>query len=99
MPCPFLILKFFLIFLMKRLIKGAADIIKIAMIKIHKRLRDERLKSKMILQVHDELLFEVPAEELEQIKGLVIEEMEGVVPLSVPLKVDTGTGKNWREAG
>ncbi|MDD5434172.1 MAG: DNA polymerase I [Nitrospira sp.] len=78
---------------------SAADIIKIAMIKIHKRLQDERLKSKMILQVHDELLFEVPAGELEQIKSLVIEEMEGVVPLSVPLKVDTGMGKNWREAG
>ncbi len=78
---------------------SAADIIKIAMIKIHRRLHDERLRSKMILQVHDELLFEVPEEELEQTTNLVIEEMEGVIPLAVPLKVDTGTGKNWSEAG
>ena len=78
---------------------SAADIIKIAMIKIHKRLCDEGLKSRMILQVHDELLFEVPAEELEVTKNLVVEEMEGVIPLAVPIKVDTGVGKNWREAG
>ncbi|MBI5194496.1 MAG: DNA polymerase I [Nitrospirae bacterium] len=78
---------------------SAADIIKIAMIKIHKRLRDERFKSKMILQVHDELLLEVPEAELEQVKNLVIEEMEEVMPLAVPLEVDTGVGKNWRDAG
>jgi len=78
---------------------SAADIIKIAMINIHKRLHDQGLRSKMILQVHDELLFEIPEEELDVIKDIVIEEMEGVIPLSVPLKVDTGIGKNWREAG
>ena len=78
---------------------SAADIIKLAMINIHKRLNDHGFKGKMILQVHDELLFEIPAEELDVIKDIVIEEMEGVIPLSVPLKVDTGIGKNWREAG
>ncbi len=78
---------------------SAADIIKLAMIRIHRRLQTEGLRGRMILQVHDELLFEVPAEELETTRDLVIAEMEGVIPLSVPLKVDTGTGKTWREAG
>ncbi len=78
---------------------SAADIIKLAMINIQRRLIREGLKAKMILQVHDELLFEVPEEELQVTKDLVIEEMEGVMSLAVPLKVDTGTGKNWREAG
>ena len=78
---------------------SAADIIKLAMIRIHKRLQTEGLRGRMILQVHDELLLEVPAEEMEFTRSLVIEEMEGAYPLSVPLKVDTGMGKNWREAG
>jgi DNA polymerase-1 len=78
---------------------SAADIIKLAMINIQRRLIREGLKAKMILQVHDELLFEVTEEELQITKNLVIEEMEGVMSLAVPLKVDTGTGKNWREAG
>lgn len=77
---------------------SAADIIKISMINIHKRLRQERLKTKMLLQVHDELLFEVPVREEEEVKGLVREEMEGAVRLSVPLKVDIGVGENWAEA-
>jgi len=78
---------------------SAADIIKLAMIRIHRRLQTEGLRGRMILQVHDELLFEVPAEEMEFMRSLVIGEMEGAYPLSVPLKVDTGVGKNWREAG
>ncbi|MBF8250618.1 MAG: polA, partial [Deltaproteobacteria bacterium] len=76
----------------------AADIIKLAMINISKRLKKEDLKSLMILQVHDELVFEVPEGELEIMKLLVCEEMEGVMELKVPLKVDIGVGKNWSEA-
>jgi DNA polymerase-1 len=76
----------------------AADIIKIAMIRIHCRLKKEALKAKMILQVHDELIFEVLPEELERVKEIVIAEMAGAADLDVPLKVDWGTGKNWLEA-
>lgn len=76
----------------------AADIIKIAMINIRKRCRAQGLKAKMILQVHDELLFEFPSEELEEIKAVVKEEMEGVIMLSVPLSVEIRHGKNWAEA-
>ncbi|HEY4619914.1 MAG TPA: DNA polymerase I [Nitrospirota bacterium] len=78
---------------------SAADVIKLAMINIHRRLVREGLKARMILQVHDELLLEVPDEELAAAKNIVIEEMEGVMPLAVPLKADSGVGKNWREAG
>lgn len=73
----------------------AADIIKIAMINIRKRLLTEGLQARMILQVHDELLFELPELELDVMQQLVKEEMEGVVKLSVPLKVDIGHGLNW----
>lgn len=75
----------------------AADMIKIAMINIYRRLNEEKFESKMILQVHDELVFNVVEKELEKIKNLVKTEMEGALKLSVPLKVDTGSGKNWRE--
>lgn len=78
---------------------SAADIIKLAMIRIDRRIHAKGLKARMILQVHDELLFELPVEELDVTRNLVVEEMEGVLPLSVPLKVDTGIGRNWREAG
>ena len=77
---------------------SAADIIKISMLNIWKRLRKERLKTKILLQVHDELLLEVPAEEKDNVKALVKEEMEKVIELSVPLKVEIGIGKNWSEA-
>jgi DNA polymerase-1 len=77
---------------------AAADIIKIAMIKIHARMKEEKLSSKMILQVHDELIFEVVPEELEVLKGIVVNEMSGAANLDVPLKVEWGTGKNWLEA-
>ncbi len=76
----------------------AADIIKISMIHIGNRLRDNGLRSRMILQVHDELLFEVPGGELETVRDIVRKEMEGVIRLSVPLKVDIHYGKNWSEA-
>ena len=76
----------------------AADIIKIAMINIHKRMVREAYHSKMILQIHDELLFECPNTEVEKLAAMVQEEMEGAVTLSVPLKVDWNYGKNWYEA-
>ena len=77
---------------------SAADIIKIAMIRIHENLIRQKLRSKMILQVHDELIFEVPERELEQLRDMVIFEMSDAARLDVPLKVDWGTGKNWFEA-
>ena len=76
----------------------AADIIKIAMINIYKRMRIEAYKSKMILQIHDELLFECPDSEVEKLGAMVQEEMEEAITLSVPLKVDWNYGKNWYEA-
>jgi DNA polymerase-1 len=76
----------------------AADLIKLAMINIQKRLAREGRGSKMILQVHDELVFEAPDQELDKMKTLVKEEMEGVLTLSVPIRVDIGVGKNWDEA-
>ncbi len=75
----------------------AADIIKKAMINLDKKMSEEKLKSKMILQVHDELIFEVPENEVDIMKSLVREEMENVVELKVPLRVDMGTGPNWFE--
>ena len=77
---------------------SAADIIKIAMINIWRRLKKEGLRTKMLLQVHDELLFEVPIKEKDKVQSLVREEMENAVKLDVPLKVDIGVGRNWSEA-
>ena len=76
----------------------AADIIKVAMIHIDQRMREEGLKSKMILQVHDELNFSVVPEEKEQLQQLVINEMQNAIKLSVPLFADCGWGTNWLEA-
>jgi DNA polymerase-1 len=75
----------------------AADIVKIAMINVQGEMDRRGLKSKMILQVHDELLFEVPPEEMEEMKGLVLEKMPEAMELIVPLKVDIKTGSNWGE--
>ena len=77
---------------------SAADIIKIAMINIHKRLKAENWKSKMLLQVHDELVFDVHNSELETIKPLIQQEMENAFQLTVPLVVELGEGQNWLEA-
>jgi len=77
---------------------SAADIIKIAMIRIHERFEEEKFKSRMILQVHDELNFNVFKPELDQVKEIVIEEMQNAVRLKVPLIVDHGEGANWLEA-
>jgi len=75
----------------------AADLIKLAMIRIDAELRKRKLRSKMLLQVHDELVFEVPNNEIDALKHLVTERMEHVQELGVPLKVDIGTGPNWRD--
>jgi DNA polymerase-1 len=75
----------------------AADLIKLAMIEIDRRAAAEGLRAKMVLQVHDELLFEVPEEELERVRSLVQPAMEGVYPLRVPLVVDLKAGPNWRD--
>ena len=77
---------------------SAADIIKIAMVHIYERFRREDIKSKMILQVHDELNFSVLPEEKERVEKIVIEEMQNAYPLQVPLVADSGWGENWLEA-
>lgn len=77
---------------------SAADMIKMAMIHIHKEMKDKAVKSKMILQVHDELLFEVHSSELESMQKMVREKMLGAIRLDVPLEVEVGLGKNWLEA-
>jgi DNA polymerase-1 len=77
---------------------SAADIIKIAMVRIYEKMISEKYQSKMILQVHDELIFEVEISELEKLREMVIYEMSNAVMLDVPLKVDWGTGNNWFEA-
>lgn len=76
----------------------AADIIKIAMNRVHRRLNDEGLKSRLLLQVHDELLIEAAPDEVDEVKKILDEEMKGAADLSVELEIDTHTGKNWYEA-
>ncbi|HLT52897.1 MAG TPA: DNA polymerase I [Flavobacteriaceae bacterium] len=77
---------------------SAADIIKLAMINIHKKLNEGNFKTKMLLQVHDELVFDAYKPELEQVKALIKTEMESAYTLEVPLEVDMGTGNDWLEA-
>ena len=77
---------------------SAADIIKLAMVRMAERLKKEKARSRMLLQVHDELVFEVPEDELEMMKRLVPEVMENALPLDVPLRVDVHYGSNWYEA-
>jgi len=76
----------------------AADIIKLAMVKMDEELKARGLRSRMLLQVHDELVFEVPEDELETMKELVPSVMENAIKLDVPLKADVSYGKNWYEA-
>lgn len=76
----------------------AADIIKMAMIRIHRRLQQSALRTRMLLQVHDELVFEAPEEEMAEARQIIREEMETVLPLRVRLKVDIQAGRNWSEA-
>ena len=76
----------------------AADIIKIAMVGVNRRLKEEKLKSKLVLQVHDELLIEVYKPELPRVQAILQEEMEHAADLDVPLEIDMHTGENWYEA-
>ena len=77
---------------------SAADLIKIAMVRLHRALRSERMAARLLLQVHDELVIEAPAAEVERAAGLVREHMEGVAELKVPLVVEVGVGDNWLDA-
>jgi DNA polymerase-1 len=77
---------------------SAADVIKVAMLAVEKALAGSGLKSRMLLQVHDELIFEVAPAELDEVKGLVTSAMRGAADLRVPLEVSTGTGRSWAEA-
>jgi DNA polymerase-1 len=77
---------------------SAADLIKVAMIAIARSIQDEKLEARMLLQVHDELVFEAPPHEVETLRRLVTTAMTTAVPLRVPLVVDIGTGANWVEA-
>jgi len=76
----------------------AADIIKLAMVNVHRRMESEGLEAKLILQIHDELIVECPEAEAEQVKKILIEEMENVASYSVPLDVDAHIGRSWSEA-
>ena len=75
----------------------AADIIKLAMIRVDARLRAEGLEARLVLQVHDELIVECPEGEAEQVKALLQKEMEGVTALAVPLVADANAGKTWAQ--
>lgn len=76
----------------------AADMIKKAMVEVYGKLKEKHLKSKLLLQVHDELIVEAPADEAESVKQLLVETMEEALPLSIPVKVDVETGENWYES-
>jgi len=76
----------------------AADLIKVAMIRIHEEMQKRKLQSMMIMQVHDELVFEVPESEIEEMKALVVKNMESALELNVPVKVDVGMANNWLDA-
>ena len=76
----------------------AADIMKMAMINVYKKLKEKNLKSKIIVQVHDELLIETLKEEKEEVKKILKQEMENVIKLDIPLKVDISEGNSWYEA-
>ena len=76
---------------------SAADLIKLAMLAVHRRLKASSLRTNMLLQIHDELIFEVPPDEVDEVSELVTQEMSRVMQLAVPLKVDIKLGKNWAE--
>ena len=76
----------------------AADLLKLAMIKVYDRLRREKMQTRMILTVHDELVFEASESELDSARAIVKAEMEGAYPMRVPLRVEVGVGKNWKDA-
>ena len=76
----------------------AADIMKIAMIKMHKAIKTENLEAKLILQVHDELILDTPEREIDNVKNLITDSMMGATNLDVPLEIDIGIGDNWEQA-
>ena len=76
----------------------AADIIKIAMVKVNMRMKKEQMKSRLILQIHDELLIEASQDEAEKVKEMLTEEMMAATSLKVPLEIDINTGNSWYEA-
>jgi DNA polymerase-1 len=76
----------------------AADIIKIAMIRVNQRLKDEHFRSRLILQIHDELLVETYKDEVDKVSKIMVEEMQGAAELSVVLEAEVKEGKNWFEA-
>jgi DNA polymerase I len=76
---------------------SAADLIKLAMIRIQARLREDGSSARMLLQIHDELIFEVPSEQLDHARRIVVEQMSNVLDLRVPLKVDVKAGDNWAD--
>lgn len=77
---------------------SAADLIKVAMIRLHEVFKQKKMETAMLLQVHDELVFEAPKDEVEEAKKIIVREMEGAMKLKVPLRVDVGVGKSWLEA-
>lgn len=77
---------------------SAADMIKVAMINIHKRFKESQIKSSMIMQIHDELVFDVHKSEIDKVKEIVLEEMKSAIPLNIPVEVEIEVGKNWLEA-
>ena len=77
---------------------SAADILKLAMIKIYNLLKEKNYKTKMLLQVHDELIFDIPKNELNEVKDLIQDTMENIYKLNVPLKVSIEYGENWYDA-
>ena len=76
----------------------AADLIKIAMVRVARALKESGLKARMVLQIHDELLFDVPRDEVEKVKEIAVREMTGAMDVGVPLEVSVGVGLNWLEA-
>ena len=77
---------------------SAADLIKVAMVRLHAKLKARKMETAMLLQVHDELVFEAPKGEVDEARKIIIDEMENAMKLKVPLKVDVGVGKSWLEA-
>ena len=77
---------------------SAADLVKLAMVRVHAALRERSLRSRLVLQIHDELLLDCPKGEVAEVSALVKEAMENAIPLAVPLKVDVGSGPNWLAA-
>jgi DNA polymerase-1 len=77
---------------------SAADLIKVAMVRVDRALKKENLRTKMVLQIHDELVFDVPREEVERVKEIVTREMTTALDFGVPLEVGIGVGDNWLEA-